>query len=240
MLDMALVTQCSPQVHPAIVNAIVKTESSFNPLAIGVNKGVGRLSKQPTSYTEAVQTAKQLLARGANIDLGLAQINSANLNWLGLSVEQVFNPCANLKALQYVYLHCYDKAGSSGFGDRMQRALSCYNTGNTRKGFGNGYVAKVTGNFNRLVNIFSSQSTPPFDIHHQTQSANTFKNAPTIALEQRKDDLATQIPFNPTNAPEGVSERFYDSTIISPPTPDNFQADVPVKVHNSWDIFRDF
>ena len=38
MLDMALVTQCSPQVHPAIVNAIVKTESSFNPFAIGVNK----------------------------------------------------------------------------------------------------------------------------------------------------------------------------------------------------------
>ena len=164
MLDTALVTQCSPQVHPAIVNAIVKTESSFNPFAIGVNKGVGRLSRQPTSYTEAVQTAKQLLARGANIDLGLAQINSANLNWLGLSVEQVFNPCANLKALQYVYLHCYDKAGSSGFGDRMQRAFSCYNTGNTRKGFANGYVAKVTGNFNRLINTFSSQLIPHFDI----------------------------------------------------------------------------
>ena len=238
---MALVTRCSPQVHPAIVNAIVKTESSFNPFAIGVNKGVGWLSRQPTSYTEAVQTAKQLLARGANIDLGLGQINSANLNWLGLSVEQVFNPCANLQALQYVYLHCYDKAGSSGFGDRMQRAFSCYNTGNAKKGFSNGYVAKVTSNFNRLINTFSSQPIPPFDINHQTQSANTLKNTPTIAHNQRKSKNGTKVPPNPTNAPDGVSERFYDSTIIPPQTPDNFQADnVPVKVHNSWDIFRDF
>lgn len=139
MLDMAMVAQCSSNMHPAIVQAIVETESSFNPFVIGVNRG-SRLTRQPSNFSEAVQTAKRLLEQGANIDMGLGQINSANLNWLNLSVEQAFTPCVNLQALQRVYLTCYDKAGNSGLGDRMQRAFSCYNTGNFTKGFFNGYI----------------------------------------------------------------------------------------------------
>ncbi|UYZ77106.1 lytic transglycosylase domain-containing protein (plasmid) [Moraxella bovis] len=161
MLDMALVTACSPQMHPAIVNAIAKTESGFNPFAIGVNKGAGRLTKQPTSYNQAVSTAKALLARGANIDMGLGQINSANLGWLKLSVEQVFDPCTNLKAMQTVYNTCYANAGSTGKGTRMQRAWSCYNTGNSRNGFSNGYVNKVTGNYNYFVQRLQNPATKP-------------------------------------------------------------------------------
>lgn len=151
MLEAVITSSCSPNVHPMIVNAIVKTESSFNPFAIGVNRGAGRLARQPKNYAEAVAVAKRLLANGANFDMGLGQINSANMRWLGLSVEEAFHPCTNLKALQTVYLSCYKQAGDSGNGTRMQRAFSCYNTGNTRKGFSNGYVRKVTTNFNNLV-----------------------------------------------------------------------------------------
>lgn len=244
MLDMAMVTACSPNIHPAIVQAIVKTESTFNPFAIGVNNGAGRLSKQPTSYNQAVSTAKALLARGANIDMGLGQINSANLNWLNLSVEQAFTPCSNLKALQTVYLSCYANAGNSGLGDKMQRAFSCYNTGNTTKGFYNGYVAKATYNFNGMVDYLAKQT-------HQLpyQQPDSLSNTPTYAVkngsitlvEPQQDNLATQVlPIHSQNANTVVSVRL-DDTFTSLPNPENLQtADGAIKVHNSWDIFRDF
>lgn len=234
MLDMAMVAQCSPNMHPAIVQAIVETESSFNPFAIGVNRG-SRLTRQPSNFGEAVQTAKRLLEQGANIDMGLGQINSANLQWLGLTVEQAFTPCVNLQTLQHVYLHCYNKAGKNGLGDRMQRAFSCYNTGNFTKGFFNGYVAKATNNLNNLVGKVANSN------EYLPQPTYVVKNGSIIAIEQHKDNKATQVPTNDKNTDIGVSVRTDDYSDNQPQIPKEIQAEnVPVKVHNSWDIFRDF
>lgn len=242
MLDMAMVTTCSPNIHPAIVQAIVKTESSFNPFAIGVNSGK-RLTRQPSNFGEAVQIAKHLLAQGASIDLGLGQINSANLNWLNLSVEQAFTPCSNLKALQTVYLSCYANASNTGLGDRMQRAFSCYNTGNTTKGFHNGYVAKATYNFNGIVDYLAKQTHQlPYQQPASLPNPPTYavKNGSIMLVEPRQDDLATPIPIHAKNANIGVSVRS-DDTFNPLPNPENLQtADSAIKVHNSWDIFRDF
>lgn len=220
MLEAIITSSCSPDVHPLIVNAIVKTESNFNAFAIGVNKG-GRLAKQPTNLSEAVETAKRLLAGGANIDMGLGQINSANLQWLGLTVEQVFHPCSNLKALQTVYLHCYDRAGETGRGTRMQRAFSCYNTGNMTGGFSNGYVTKTTRNYNELT----------YD------TVNGSKNA----IDAVQINSASQVPNSVQNANMSVPVRS-DNDNLNPPTiSENIQVDdTPIKVHNTWDIFRDF
>lgn len=188
MLDMALVTQCAPQMNPVIVNAIAKTESSFNAFAIGVNKGAGRLARQPANYQQAVATAKQLLSRGANIDMGLSQINSANLGWLKLSVEQVFDPCTNLRAMQTVYQHCYDRAGNSGLGNRMQRAWSCYNTGNVRNGFSNGYVNKVTGNYNYFAQRLQKPVAPQIIVRQSTNAATPLQaqNNTLVAVDDLK------------------------------------------------------
>lgn len=234
MLDMAMVAECSPNMHPAIVQAIVKTESNYNPFAIGVNRS-NRLTRQPKSFGEAVLIAKRLLSQGVNIDLGLGQINSSNLNWLNLSVEQAFNPCSNLKALQHVYLTCYDKAGATGLGNRMQRAWSCYNTGNTQKGFHNGYVTKATNNLDDLIAKATNSD------QYLTQTTHTVKNAHRNAIEPQKTDLGIKLPPKAQNADMSVSVRSDSHLNNQPQIPENIQAEnVPVRVHNSWDIFRDF
>ena len=234
MLDMAMVAECSPNMHPVLVQAIVKTESNYNPFAIGVNRG-NRLTRQPKSFSEAVLTAKRLLSQGVNIDLGLGQINSNNLNWLNLSVEQAFTPCANLQALQRVYLTCYDKAGNTGLGDRVQRAFSCYNTGNFTKGFNNGYVTKATNNLNDLIARATNSD------QYLTQTTHTIKNTHINAVETQKTNLGTKPPPKAQNANMSVSVRSDSHLNNQPQIPENIQAEnVPVRVHNSWDIFGDF
>lgn len=234
---MAMVAECSPNMHPAIVQAIVKSESSYNQYAIGVNRG-GRLARQPKSFGEAVQVAKTLIAQGANIDMGYGQINSANMNWLNLSVEQAFTPCSNLKALQTVYLHCYDRAGNNGLGTRMQRAFSCYNTGNTKKGFQNGYVTKVTNNFNHIAGTLGS--VPARNLQpQQTQPVYAVKNGSIVAIEPQITYFANA-PTQPQNADMSVSVYSTNNPTQSE-APETIKAEnTPVKVYHSWDIFRDF
>lgn len=153
MLDLALVlalsAQCAPGVSPQTLAAIAHTESRFNALAIGVNRGAA--VRQPKTRGEAVRVARRLIASGANIDLGLAQINSSNLGWLRLTVEDAFDPCRNLTAAGTVLRAGFDPASTGS--DRQQAlrvALSRYNTGHPDRGFRNGYVARVEASAARL------------------------------------------------------------------------------------------
>lgn len=141
-----LIKQCASGVPERVALAIISQESSFNPYAIGVNRAKVSFSK-PKNKSEAVFIAKKLIASGHNIDMGYAQINSANLKWLGLSVDQVFDPCMNLKAMQHILGDCYNRANGN---NRLQKAFSCYNTGNHSSGFSNGYVRKVTLKYNSM------------------------------------------------------------------------------------------
>lgn len=148
MMDFyALAQECAPLVAPATMAAIVKTESGFKPFAIGVNGGA-RLERQPANKEEAVVTAKWLIANGYNIDLGLGQVNSANLGRTGLSVEDAFEPCKNIAAAASILHGNYRAAQASIPGEQaaLQAALSAYNTGTFHKGFANGYVQKVLNN----------------------------------------------------------------------------------------------
>ena len=87
---IALAQECAPWVAHETMAAIVRTESAFRPLAIGVNGGA-RLARQPENKAEAVATAEWLIANGYNIDMGLGQVNSANLRKTGLTVEDAFD-----------------------------------------------------------------------------------------------------------------------------------------------------
>ncbi|MGC8698455.1 MAG: lytic transglycosylase domain-containing protein [Halothiobacillus sp.] len=140
-----LYAQCAPSVAPQTLAAIVRVESGGNPWTIGVN-GNYVLPRQPRSKTEAVREANRLIGMGYNIDMGVMQINVNNLRRLNLSVEQVFDPCTNIKAggqiLQSFYLKSAKDIGQGQ--ESLKRAISAYNTGNFRNGFANGYVAKVT------------------------------------------------------------------------------------------------
>jgi type IV secretion system protein VirB1 len=135
---------CAPEIHLRTVSALVRQESAANPFAININ-GAGQLARQPANAADAATLARRLLDQGYNIDVGLAQINSGNFLALGYSVEELFDPCANLQAMARILSDCYRRAVSvSGEGQpALHAALSCYNTGSLRNGITNGYVRKV-------------------------------------------------------------------------------------------------
>lgn len=142
---LALALHCAPAIAPETMMAIVQVESRFNPLAIGVN-GQPRIVVTARTPQEAAARASALIAAGRSVDLGLAQINSANLAWLGLSVEAAFDPCLNLAAAQRVLQDGYARSVPASAGEQpaLLTALSYYNTGHPRRGFANGYVARIT------------------------------------------------------------------------------------------------
>ncbi len=161
-LIQALSATCAPQVAPSTLLAIGKVESGFDPLAIGVN---GAQPRHMTFATRDAAAAKahRLIDAGANIDLGLGQINSRNLAPLGLSVEDAFDPCRNLAAASQVLAAGYRRAAPTPGHeqDGIRTALSFYNTGSPDRGFANGYVAKVTAAAQVVPALTASDGAPP-------------------------------------------------------------------------------
>ena len=140
-----LAQRCAPSVHVSTMSAIVWHESRYKPFAIGLNRTKARLPRQPSSKAEAVATAAWLIANGYNFDSGLGQVNSSNLGWLGMSLDDLFDPCANLKGASRVLSSCYTKALKAGLTGQpaLHGALSCYNAGNLTRGISNGYVRSL-------------------------------------------------------------------------------------------------
>lgn len=229
VIDAAQMQECAPQVLTPISYAIAKTESDFNPYAIGVNKGAKGLARQPRSYQEAVQAAYRLRAEGKNFDLGLAQINITNFGWLNLSIEKAFNPCENLKAMQKVYLNCLSRFGSSkGQGTPMQRAFSCYNTGNASRGFANGYVAKVTNHYNAVMQ--AAGKMPSYATQPASITVSTPKSVPAAALSAANISISQAIATNSNTVNDGVD-------LVA--TDDSPRA-IEAKKAAAWDVFFDF
>jgi type IV secretion system protein VirB1 len=149
---LALAAECAPTVAPETLLSVVQVESGFDPLAIGVN-GKPRITVRAATRRQAAEKVSALIAAGRSVDLGLAQINSRNLVWLGLTVEAAFDPCRNLAAAARVLREGYDATSAQTLGQQaaLHVALSRYNTGDSSRGFRNGYVAKVTSAATRLV-----------------------------------------------------------------------------------------
>lgn len=143
-MAMSLAAQCAPSVAPQTLLPIVQVESGFDSLAIGVNRRGGPVAR-PTSAEAAASAARALLASGANVDLGLAQINSRNLDRLGLSLEEAFDPCRNLAAGARLLGEAYrtTRLTTADPQRAVRGAISIYNTGDRQAGHRNGYVAKV-------------------------------------------------------------------------------------------------
>ena len=135
MLD--LLVMCAPVVDPVTMAAVVKQESGGQPWV--VNNNTTKKSVTFASKPAAVAAAMAEISRGESVDMGLAQINSKNLPALGLSVEQVFDPCTNIAAGANILAAGYGRTGSLG------GALSMYNTGRPDSTIGAAYAQKVFG-----------------------------------------------------------------------------------------------
>lgn len=145
MISAALLA-CAMNVSPVTLEAIVRVESGGNPVALNVNRLSGP-QPRASSAAEAARLARGYIEQGYSVDLGLAQINSRNLPRLGLTVEQVLDPCTNIAAGGRILTANYaDAVRRWGEGqDALRATLSAYNTGNFSAGFRNGYVAKYYG-----------------------------------------------------------------------------------------------
>jgi type IV secretion system protein VirB1 len=133
---------CGSTVAPLTLAAVARTESRFEPLAVRDNTtGVAGV---PVSRDIAVQLATRLLEAGHSVDLGLMQINSANLRKLGMTPDLAFDPCRSVSAAATILTGDY-AGGDTHFAQQaaLRGALSSYNTGDPVRGLDNGYVHKV-------------------------------------------------------------------------------------------------
>jgi type IV secretion system protein VirB1 len=146
-----LLNQCAPEVHPRTMAAIIQAESDRNIFAIGINSALTDDFPKPTTLEEAQAVFKA--AQGANFDVGLAQINSRNFDFYGLTAENAFEPCKNIATggdiLKRNFLHASKSVENEQ--DALMAALSAYNTGNYKRGLENGYVDRVKARAKNIV-----------------------------------------------------------------------------------------
>lgn len=212
----ALIQQCAPDIAPHTMASLIATESSGNPYAIGV---VGHhLVDQPQTLEGALVAATALLEQGANISVGLGQINKNNFKGLDLTLEQAFDPCANLAASSTVLTNCYVRATKEmGEGQpALQAAFSCYYSNNFSRGFIKeaedkpSYLTMIASNSDRLKAVPEIQFSP-------TDISEVDPGNPNPQPQ-------TATPTNPINAIEDFTQT----------------SDTDEKAPEHWDVLGEF
>ena len=131
--------ECGPAVSPETTQAVIRVESAGNPLAIGDNNL--KKSFAPKTSAEAVELASRLIAQGHSVDLGLMQINSCHIPSLKLTLEELFDPCTNIRTGTNILADFYRQHKTADPVQSLFRALSAYNTGQAWKGAG--YINQI-------------------------------------------------------------------------------------------------
>ena len=135
-------------VAPETLVAFAQYESHRNPNTIHDN--TTGLSYYPQTASAAVAVAESLLAQGHNLDLGIMQVNDANLAGTGLTVGTAFDPGRSIRAGAIILTAAYQRClhgNPSPNPIEQQAALRCaasvYNTGRELAGTLKGYQAAV-------------------------------------------------------------------------------------------------
>lgn len=149
-LLIALLTSCSINVSPNLLQPLIQLESGYNPYAIGV---VGSSIRQPHTLSEFIQSVTHLDNENKNYSIGLTQINIKNLNRLNIPVLDAVEPCNNIKLSSIILQECYQKYGGIG------QTLSCYYSGNDKTGFkrenNNSYIERFIDAYTNRKNDVS-------------------------------------------------------------------------------------
>jgi type IV secretion system protein VirB1 len=95
-LAMIALNRCVPPSVAPVMVGIAQHESGLRDTAIHDNT-TGR-SYFPATSEEAITLSSTLMASGHSLDLGIAQINTANFGWLGLTITTAFDACRSFKA----------------------------------------------------------------------------------------------------------------------------------------------
>lgn len=212
-----LAVSCGPSVHPDTLAAVARTESGFHTAAINDNTDGGRYLLG--SAEEAVRVATDLITtKRHSVDLGLMQINSANLPGLGMTIADTFDACKNIGAGARVLVSDYRPEPGENAQSALLRALSRYNTGHPKRGFGNGYVTRVQASAQQIVPAIrlggasttgqdpgertsAASATPPlppaWDVFGQARYARQFGSVRVSGSPAAPDSAATQPAKSP-------------------------------------------
>jgi type IV secretion system protein VirB1 len=140
-----LARRCAPTVPVATIEAVARTESGLDPLALHDNT-TGK-TDELASLDRAVAEAGRWLARGDSVDIGLMQINAKNFPALHMTVKAALDPCVSLAGGAAVLRAAYDNGNTPAEQQAaMLEALSRYNTGSPFAGIMNGYARRVMNN----------------------------------------------------------------------------------------------
>lgn len=225
MIDFNVMAECAPNVSPVTLEKIIQVESGGNRLAMNVNfkrvftniNGVKEekkvLFKSPIkikNIQDAVSVAYLAIDSGHTVDLGYMQVNSSNLKSLGYTVEDMFNPCKNIKAGAAILSAFYEKASSKYPSEQLalRAALSAYNTGDFNKGWLNGYlqrygVSKSVPIIPKL-NPYTSDTTIISSIKNKDVKMSDVKHVNPIVSKSVDDSMTpgVQIEYTPDEADE--------------------------------------
>jgi type IV secretion system protein VirB1 len=202
-----LAAKCAPKVNSQTLNALVGNESTYNPYAIGVVDGV--LERQPRSKAEAVATADRLERDGYNFSVGIGQFNIKNIRAMGLTVEELFDPCRNLQVSSDLLVGYYTDAldTTPNKQEALRKALSRYYSGNERRGFqpdkpgDPSYVQKVVSRA-----LSPNQTDPIVPALEATESDRA------IPIARRTDSPAAR----PTRARKAATDAIEQWVIVTP------------------------
>jgi type IV secretion system protein VirB1 len=216
MVGLALLQACAPTVAPSTLARVIQVESQGNPLAIHVN-GVA-LEQKPRNAAEAAALARRYIAAGYSVDLGLMQVNSRNLERLGLTVPAMLDPCENLAAGALVLTDFFLSAAPrySAPQAALQAALSAYNTGSFWRGFQNGYVARYLKG----------------PVHISFDGPELAGNGPVI-LRRTPPPSVPEQPLNPYTIPTTVVRYRKDPVRISSDDDAKLAGNEPVTLHRT-------
>lgn len=215
--------KCAKGISEHTMQAIARTESSFNPYAIGVVAGA--LKRQPANKAEAILAVQQLRRLGRNFSMGLVQVNVKNMAKYGLTDETVFDACENLRVGGAILQDCFRRATGDAQ-TRLQKALSCYYSGNFVRGFSgrDNYVARVVNN--------AKKNTP-------NQTIRLPENRGLMKVSNRVPAIDTRVAVPNVAAKKTVRKKVTNASVtvsVSEKTPKLEEK----KTKQRWDVFGEF
>lgn len=249
----AIVQQCGGHFQErAVYSAVAKTESGFNPYAIGV---VGGAIKQPTNLQEAIQAVRYLKANGFNFSVGLMQVNKVNFGRFGLNEKTMFDPCSNIRVGGSILKECYDRAekiygGKYSYDSKLKFSASCYYSGNFKTGF----IADFKGQPPYVAKFFNNLTKYRGGVQQQQLAYTYSPQQQTIAQvgnPTSKPTSATSVQGDVVKSPYRIlaekireqREALANNTVeIVEVADDNEPVDNEVILtngnNNSWDVFK--
>jgi type IV secretion system protein VirB1 len=198
-----LASRCAPAMPGETLEAVARTESGLDPLVLHDNT-TGQHEKAG-SLGAAVAEADEWVGHGNSVDIGLMQVNSANLAPLGMTVADALDPCISLAGGAAVLRAAYGDGNTQAEQQvALLMALSRYNTGTPFKGIVNGYVRTVLENVGKVAEArpipLSPGQTPIFVDPNAPPSWNV---SATGAYAQRHG-ASWIIDLAPSPAPAGA------------------------------------